>query len=470
MPMRLPRLPRKPISAFTYPCHPPLGQSNSNSPPATPSSVTLSRADGTVTANWPAVSGATKYHVTYSSDGKQSCTAAADSHTTNSITFNADNVKSYIVGVRAGNDSDQWSGWRNSPSIGPYTPPNPDPTPTPTPTPAPNPPGTPSAVTVTRGDGTVTASWPAVSGATKHHVTYSTDNKQSWSVATTARPYSNITINGTDNDKTYIVAVRAGNSAGWGGWRNSDPAGPYAPEPTPTPQTAPGTPASVTVTRGDGTITASWDAPARATKYHVTYSANNKRTWTAASDSHTSSSITITANNGKTYHVAVRAGNSAGWSGWRNSPASPATATPGIIVQDSSGNAITSLTVPEGGEASYQVKLASKPDGYVEICIGLSVRDRNDGSITFKGEPAGTVALKVPFTPENWDTVQTVTLVAAEDDDSDNGVRDVINDTRDFVEYFSGAVWLDVTEIDNDPPAAPANLAATTGDGHLDIA
>ena len=244
--------------------------------------------------------------------------------------------------MRAGNDSDQWSGWRNSPSAGPYTPPDPDPTPTPTP--EPNPPGTPSSVTVTRGDGTVTASWPAVSGATKHHVTYSTDNKQSWSVATTTRPYSNITINNTDNAKTYIVAVRAGNSSGWGGWRNSDPAGPYV--------TMPDAPASVTVTRGDGTITASWDAPAGATKYHVTYSANGKRTWTAASDNHTSSSITITANNGKTYHVAVRAGNSAGWSGWRNSAASAPTATPGIIVQDSSGNAITSLTVPEGGEAT----------------------------------------------------------------------------------------------------------------------
>ena len=451
------------------------------SPPATPSSVTLTRADGTVTASWPAVSGATKYHVTYSSDNKQSWSATAGNHAGTTITISgADNAKSYVVAVRAGNDAGQWSGWRNSDAIGPYTP-----DPTPTPTPDPDPPGTPSSVTVTRGDGTVTADWPDVSGATKYHVTYSTDNKQSWSLATSARPYSDITINGADNSKTYIVAVRAGNDAGWSGWRNSAPAAPYAPEPTPTPtptptpmptptptpQTAPGTPASVTVTRGDGTVTASWPAVSGATKYHITYSANGKRTWTAASDSHTGTTITINnANNGKTYYVAVRAGNSAGWSDWRNSPASAPITAPGIIVQDTSGNAITTLSVPEGGEASYQVKLATKPDAYVEICIGLSVRDRNDGSITFKGKPTGTVAIKVPFTPENWDTAQTVTLVAAEDDDAVNGVRDVINDTRDFVEYFSGAVWLEVTEVDNDPPGAPANVSIQIGDGYLDIA
>ena len=113
-------------------------------------------------------------------------------------------------------------------------------------------------------------------------------------------------------------------------------------------------------------------------------------------------------------------------------------------------NTMSALSVPEGGEASYRVRLASKPAGYVEVCIGLSVRDRNDSSITFKGEPQGTVAIKVPFTPQNWNTAQTVTLVAAEDEDAVNGVRDVINDTRDFVEYFSGSVWLAVTEIDND--------------------
>ena len=146
-------------------------QAEAQSAPGTPASVTLSRADGTVTASWPAVSGATKYHVTYTTDNGGSWHAPVSNHTNitgNNLTFNADNSKSYIVGVRAGNVNNQWSGWRNSPSAGPYTPPQPTPTPTPTPTPAPQPPGSVSSVTVTRADGTLNASWPAVSGATKY--------------------------------------------------------------------------------------------------------------------------------------------------------------------------------------------------------------------------------------------------------------------------------------------------------------
>ena len=362
------------------------------SPPATPDTVTVTRADGTLTVSGYAVSDATKYHITYSSDGGQSWSAASDNHAGASIVINgADNSKSYIVGVRAGNDNG-WSGWRNSSSVGPYTPPTP--------------PATPSSVSVSRADGTLTVSGYAVTGATKYHITYSSNGGYSWAAAADNHSGASITISNADNSKSYIVGVRAGNDAGWSGWRNSSSVDPYTPPtatptptPTPAPTTPPATPSTVTVTRGNGTLEVSGYAVTGATKYHITYSGDDKRTWTAASDNHTGGSITISdIYNGGTYYVAVRAGNSAGWSGWRNSAASAPTNPPGIIVQDTSGNAITALTVPEGGEATYQVMLASQPAAYVEVCIGLSVRDRNDSSITFKGQPAGTVAIKVPFT------------------------------------------------------------------------
>ena len=114
------------------------------------------------------------------------------------------------------------------------------PTSTPVPTATPTPPGPPGIATnivITRGDGTITATWDAVSGATKYHVTYTTDGGSSWHAPVnnhTNIPTNGITFNG-DNAKTYIVGVRAGNSVGWSGWRNSPASGPYTPQPTATP-------------------------------------------------------------------------------------------------------------------------------------------------------------------------------------------------------------------------------------------
>ena len=140
-----------------------LGQSETA--PAPVQSVSLTRADGAVTANWNAPVGAAKYHVTYSTDGGASWHAPVNGHTnvtTAGLTFNADNAKSYVVGVRAGNPHG-WSGWVNSPSIGPYNPPKPTPTPEPTPTPTPEP---APALAATRGnDGdAASVSWTAYTG------------------------------------------------------------------------------------------------------------------------------------------------------------------------------------------------------------------------------------------------------------------------------------------------------------------
>ena len=195
------------------------------SPPNTPSSVSVTRADGALTASWDAVSGATSYHITYTSNNGTSWSLGALNHPNSSITISSiDNSKTYIVGVRARNEHGD-SLWRNSPPSGPFTP---------------STPGTPSSVSVTRSDRALTASWDAVSGATSYHITYTSNNGTSWSLAALNHPDSSITITGVTNSLTYIVGVRARNSAGDSIWRNSTPAGPFQP-PTPTP-TATATP------------------------------------------------------------------------------------------------------------------------------------------------------------------------------------------------------------------------------------
>ena len=348
-------------------------------------------------------------------------------------------------------------------------------------------PGTPDSVTVTRSDGSLTATWDAVGGATSYHVTYSTDGKASWTSAADDHPAGgggteSITF-AVDNANTYVVGVRAKNGDGGGGWRNSEPAGPY------TPPQPPDAVASVSVARADGSLTASWDAPTGAASYHVTYSTDGTQSWSLAAFDHTGTSITFAANNGDTYVVGVRAKNAGGGSGWRNSSASgpytPPTPTPaptpeptptptpdparGIAIQDADGNPITSLAVPEGGEASYYVRLTAAPTEETKVCVFLSVRDKNDPDITFKGEADDVVSIDVIFTPGNWNTPQAVTLVAAEDDDYANGARDSGLDAR---QYYAGKVDLAVTEIDNDAPSAPAmpsSVAVARADGTLTV-
>ena len=69
------------------------------------------------------------------------------------------------------------------------------------PAPAAPAPATPSSVTVTRSDGSLHASWPAVDGAASYHVTYSSDGAASWSLAALNHPNASIAIGGADNAK-----------------------------------------------------------------------------------------------------------------------------------------------------------------------------------------------------------------------------------------------------------------------------
>ena len=277
-----------------------------NSAPATPASVTVARTGDTLNVSGYAVSSATKYHITYSGDNKQSWQAApcGANCTANTDITGIDTSKTYIVGVRAGNQHG-WSGWRNS------APNAPDVTETP--------PATPGAITVTRADGALTAGWDAVESATKYHVTYSSNNRQSWQAAPCGAncTSASVTID-ADNQKTYIVGVRAGNSAGWSGWRNSDPAGPYTPPPTEPPDA----PAQVTISRGDGTMTITWPAAANATGYTVQASTVRNANWYTKAQGQSGTSLTISdLQNSYAYHARVRAENSIGNSEYRGSAA-----------------------------------------------------------------------------------------------------------------------------------------------------
>ena len=178
-------------------------------PPAAVASVTASRESGGIVASWDAVTGATGYDVRYSSDDGATWTQAATNRTETTYTLaEADYVLAYVIGVRAVNAGGE-SAWTNSATV-PAVPP------------LDQAPGKVTNLSATRQNGGIVATWDAVTGDTKYHVTYSTDGGASWSLAAGEHATNSITIANADGKLPYVVGVRAGNAAGWSGWVNSN--------------------------------------------------------------------------------------------------------------------------------------------------------------------------------------------------------------------------------------------------------
>ena len=183
-----------PAGPYTPPSPPP--------PPATVSSVSVERADGTLTASWDASSGATSYHVTYTDNGAQSWQLAAYGHASTSITIAVANGATYIVGVRAKNEAGG-SNWRNSAAAGPYTPPS-------------EPPARPSGLTATAGDERVTLSWddPADASITgyEYRVRWTGVAWGAWTAI--AGAVTTATVEGLENGVEHRFKLRAVNGTG----------------------------------------------------------------------------------------------------------------------------------------------------------------------------------------------------------------------------------------------------------------
>ena len=128
---------------------------------------------------------------------------------------------------------------------------------------------------------------------------------------------------------------------------------------------------------------------------------------------------------------------------------------------DVAGRALTlsesDVTVDEGGTATYTVKLASQPNADVTVTV---TRTSGDTDLTVDTDPNTTGDQDtLTFTATNYDTAQTVTVSAAEEDaDFSNGSA-VFAHTADGG-WFTGALAnLTATEADNDlVPGRALNL------------
>ncbi|GIH11311.1 hypothetical protein Rhe02_93780 [Rhizocola hellebori] len=97
----------------------------------------------------------------------------------------------------------------------------------------------------------------------------------------------------------------------------------------------------------------------------------------------------------------------------------------------------TVLNVPEGGSATFTMRLTAAPTG--NIIVTITAGGGGDPDLTVC---SGATLI---FTPVNWQIPQNVTICAAED-------ADTVNGSRTFIFGFVGATPIAVTatEIDND--------------------
>ena len=119
--------------------------------------------------------------------------------------------------------------------------------------------------------------------------------------------------------------------------------------------------------------------------------------------------------------------------------------TPGLNVST------TALTVTEGGSATYTVELNTLPPGNVTVTVSRRTGDRD-----LTVSPAA-----LTFTTANWNTAQTATVSAAEDDDAAVGTATIRN--RASGSGYSGlTAELTATEDDNDTAGVTVSASTLT--------
>ena len=281
------------------------------------------------------------------------------------------------------------------------------------------PPGPVTNIAVTHNGTSLDVTWEApAEGATHYDVTYSgggVNARAAWHRAGTSITITcdsraeykdqNCVAAGT----AYTVGVRARNAAGVSAWRNSAQ--------TSVQGSVPGPVTNIQVAHKGTSLAVSWDAPAGATHYDVTYYRHDTKVNARGAWNRAGSSLNITKdsrdgydntiNSNATYTVGVRARNAAGESAWANSAAASASA---LSVAD------TSVSEPsEGLSASldFTVTLAPAASGTVTVDYATSDGTATEGSDYTS--TSGTLSFAV------GETSKTVSVPVLSDSHDDGG-------------------------------------------------
>ena len=271
-------------SAFTSADHvsvTPLGSS------AKPTNVRATAGVNSATITWDAVSGATKYAVSYYMNGRY--TILTDTYTSTSYTATGLTggvtypflVQAYVNG--------QWSAFTSADHVS-VTPLGSS--------------AKPANVKATAGVNSATITWDAVSGATKYAVSYYMNGR--YTILTDTYTSTSYTATGLTGGVTYPFLVQAYVNGQWSAFTSADHV-------SVTPLGSSAKPANVKATAGVNSATITWDAVSGATKYAVSYYMNGR--YTILTDTYTSTTYTATGLTAdRTYQFLVQANVNGQWS------------------------------------------------------------------------------------------------------------------------------------------------------------
>ena len=133
--------------------------------------------------------------------------------------------------------------------------------------------------------------------------------------------------------------------------------------------------------------------------------------------------------------------------------------TPGVNVTEDDNDTIgviispTTVSVPEGGSATYTVRLGTKPSN--DVKVEATEDQRNDADLTVSSDTDTDTyidSVTLAFTNSNWNTEQTVTVTTAEDADEVDGVAIFSHTTASSDEFYDSIDVYSVTatEADNE--------------------
>jgi fibronectin type 3 domain-containing protein len=259
-------------------------------PPPAPTGLTATPASGQITLQWNASSGATSYNIYRATTSGGETLLVSGVTGTSYLNTGLTNGTTYYYKVKAVNSAGT-SGFSNEASATPQA--------------ATSPPPAPAGLAATAGNGKVTLSWNASTGATSYNVYRSTTSGGETLLASGDTSIS-YTDNAVTNGTTYYYEVKAVNSAGASGFSN---------EVSATPQvSAPPAPTGLAATAGNGQVTLGWNASSGATSYNL-YRGTASGAETLLASGLTGTSFTDTSVvNGTTYYYIVRAVNAGGTS------------------------------------------------------------------------------------------------------------------------------------------------------------